>query len=209
MRLSNAFLYQYLSCALILCAAAGCYPRYRPPTANEPHALVKVRVNYHSQPGPQVDERVTIDGHTVPVPHLEARRAPRTTAVRVRPTFSRWSMGAEFFHLITRQVQQNYTETEQYACGTQRTGFGNNTSTQTRYCTRTHQRTRWVTQTQRVVDGSCRSGFALAAQVGATYLVQYDFYAHGQCAARCFEQRPAPDGQFTMQPCAAPVAAAQ
>lgn len=43
----------------------GCVPQYRPPTLSEPHAVVKVRVAYHSWPGPQVDQVTLVDGHAV------------------------------------------------------------------------------------------------------------------------------------------------
>ncbi len=162
---------------------------------------MKLRVNYHSQPGPQMTERITLDGHEIRVPYPEARGATRTTAVRVRPKTGAWQLGSTFFHTITRRVPQTYTETERYPCGTQRSGFGNSTYTTTRYCTRTHLRTRYVTRTEQEVDGRCSVGFSLNPRVGAMYLLQYDFYAHGQCAARCFEQRPHPDGTFALTPC--------
>jgi hypothetical protein len=177
-------------------AAAGCYAPYRLPSLDEPHAMVKIRLAYHTWPGPQLRQVVLINGEQVEVPNPPiAGPSEIARAVPVRPQATRWDVRANFYHTVTVPQQQTYTTTESYPCG-----FGTSATTCTR--TTTHTRTVWVTQT--VTDAACESAAGQGPQVNGVYLLHYDFYAHGQCTLACFRQWPQPDGSFQSAPCEPP-----
>ncbi len=177
----------------------GCVPRYAPPSLDEPHATLKVRLVYHSAPGPQLSERIRLGEHGIVIPPTIARRPPGTTGTfhtRIRPEPARFRTAASFFHMTTQRVQR--MRTERYACGTSTTGYGNTRTTSTRYCSR--QVTDWVTQTVQVSDGHCETGTALQPQAGATYILQYDFFAAGQCTLRVLQEHTDPSGAVQLVP---------
>jgi hypothetical protein len=167
------------------------------PSLAEPHAMVKVRLAYHARPGPMLSQLVLINGEDTGIPAPpDLGSGEITRAIPVRPIATRWDLHAEFFHTITvAQTQTTYT-TESYPCGR----IGNSTS----YCTRSipHTRTVWVTQ--HVRDAYCEQAAGQAPQVGAVYLLQYDFFAHGHCTLACFRQLPQADGSFLNAPCEPP-----
>jgi hypothetical protein len=168
----------------------GCIPQYQPPTLNEPHAVVKVRLAYHGWPGPQVDQVTLVDGHAIqdlPSPP-QGGEGVITRAVRVRPGATDWSIKTAFFHtnMVTRT--ESYTTTQSYPCGRS-------------MCSRSTPHTRTVTQTVRVNDAVCETGMRQSTSVGATYILQYDFFAHERCQLHCFEQVPQADGSLGNLPC--------
>lgn len=165
---------------------------------SEPHAVVKVRLAYHSAPGPQLAQTVM---------HNEARVEEIPTPVvggdgvvnrpvLVRPQPVTWTISSNFFHTVTTTSLQTVMVSRSYPCGR---------ST----CTTSSPQTRTVTRTVMVSDGSCRTALAQYPQGQGVYLLQYDFFAHGHCTLRCFRQSPAPDGTAVNGPCepAPPVAA--
>lgn len=178
--------------------AAGCVHHYAEPRADEPHALMRVRAVHHHWAGPSLSERVQLNGYDIEMPPA-VRTAPRTRAIRVRPEPGAWSFETQFFHYRSRQELRPYTRQE--PCGTTTTGFGRSRRTETRYCTRTEQR--WETVRDRIVDAACAAQVVHTPIAGGVYLVQYDFYAHGQCTAQCLRQLTQPDGTFRLIPCGA------
>ena len=188
-----------LPALLILATATGCVRRYSEPAPNEPHALVRIRVVHHTVGGPQLEETVRLNGYAIDMPPVPAT-APATWAVRVRPEATTWRFGTTFFHIQHRQVLR--THTRQVPCGTTTGGYGRSTYTQTRYCSQTEQR--WETVAERIVDAACDASSMHLPQVGGAYILQYDYYGHGQCTAQCLRQIPAPDGvSFRLMPCGA------
>jgi hypothetical protein len=199
--------------ASLALGSVACVPRYRPPSAEEPHAIVKVRRNYERLAGVSLRETVDIDGHRAyqQVSPAAVGGAPRIDAVLVHPTLATTRISAGFFHTEMRQVHKSYTErvphytTETYDCST---GFGTNRVSRT--CTRpkteyrTETKYRWVTEEVEVSDGGCSAAVALAPAVGRVYLVQYTYRDHGVCQASCFEQVPLADGRFQDRPCPVP-----
>jgi hypothetical protein len=169
---------------LLIAPLTSCRHPYREPSPNEPHALVKIRVQHHLQLGPRLETFVHLDEETLQ--HADAD----TFAVRVRPKISRFDFGSTFFHttsqLRTRQVS------ERYPCGSSYKGS-------TQYCTR--YRTETYTETVRVVDGACGASLQMLPLVGTTYLLQYDFYDRSQCSVKCFVQSPREDGEFDLTRC--------
>jgi hypothetical protein len=183
-----------------LILGVGCTPRYVAPQPHEPHAVLKTRFVHHAAPGPMLAlqlwvgdavilrDRTPVSRGVVPPPHTRAFRVhPGPAAVRAE---------SSFFHTVSRMVTRQVQE--QYACGTQQSGFGTQRSTTTRYCTRT--RTQSQMQTDTVVDGACRVGGAFHAHAGRTYVLQYEYYAHERCTAQVLEQIAAPDGSFQLVP---------
>jgi hypothetical protein len=176
----------------------GCVKAYRPPEVDEPHAIGKVRVTYHSQPGPLMAELIRLNGHRFAMPPYESVRTDSAIhAERVRPEQSTFRIDTLFYHL-ERQMRTRQV-TEQYACGSYSSGSGSYRSTQTRYCTRNRTVTEYVTV--KVPHASCVQHGTLTPRTGAVYLLKYDFYENGQCTFACFEQVAQPGGQFTLMPC--------
>lgn len=193
-----------LSAVLSLVAFAvlgtGCVPRFEQPKLDEPHAVVKVRIAYHSNPKTTLRESVQLNEFAVEVAPKGGRgsvETPLTAAIRVRPEPAHWQIGSTFSHDVSRTVRKSRQVGEQYSCGTQTIG----TSTSTRYCTR--YRTEWYneTVTDTIVDARCAASAKHNPIVGATYLLQYDFYEHDRCTVQCYEQKPTPDGGFALSRC--------
>lgn len=185
---------------LILLAASACArPIYEPPPLSEPHATVTVRVVHHEVRGQRSGHETTIDGHRISLGPRQAivQGVPMTSTVRVRPEMAAWRFSSEFWH--SEQRLETVYESERYPCGTQTSTYGNNTTSQTRYCTRQVPRQRL--RTVRVSDGRCQRGFNLAPRIDTRYVLQFDYYANDQCRARCFVRLPGPGGQFQLRPC--------
>ena len=176
-----------IALAVAAIAAAGCVRRYQEPLPTEPHALVKFRILHHARFGDSLDEALRLDGYDVAIPPGVPTEA-RLRAVRVRPVASRYRFVVDYFHTELRQRME--VRTESYSCG-----YGTNART----CTRTV--TRMVTDRVHVTDAACESTVPHVPIAGAIYLVQFDFYGHGSCAARCFRQLDGPGGEFELLPC--------
>lgn len=162
------------------CAVACVHP-YEQPSVSSPHAVVKVRLAYHDQPGPQLSERVRLNDFDILMPPDETRRAtPATEAVRVRPEPAVWSISSNFYHTYTTTTYQSSS----YTCGT---------ST----CTRMVP----VTTTHTVTDGACSQSLAFMPKVGDMYVLQYDFLGADQCTLVCMRQVFTGNDQFTSEPC--------
>ncbi|MEZ4221820.1 MAG: hypothetical protein R3B13_12885 [Polyangiaceae bacterium] len=201
-----------LATTLMMTTWLGCVRQYRPPSANEPHAVLKLRRSYAQQLGTDLSERALLNGEQV-LSHQVASSlaaAPLTDALLVHPTPARLDLATTFGHYTTQLVQEQYTEQvpyqdmETYNCGVG-TSYQTCTRSVTRY--RTEYKTRMVNKTVFVSDGNCSAAVQLAPQVGKSYLIQYDFQANGVCKVACFEQNARADGEFDNRPC--PIAAAE
>jgi hypothetical protein len=195
------------------CAVAGCVPPYRPPTADQPHATIKVRRVYEKVAGTRLDELVRIEGHSALTQNVEASlaTAPRTDGLLVHPRPARVDLASTFLHQEMRTVQEPYTETtyelatESYSCGTL-----NSYQTCTRMVSRPRSVTKYrlVTKLVDVTDAQCSKALVIAPADGHLYLVDYTFQAQGVCTASCVEQvAVAADGSFANRPCPLPTAA--
>ncbi|HEX2679294.1 MAG TPA: hypothetical protein VHM19_21735, partial [Polyangiales bacterium] len=164
----------------------GCVARFEQPRLDEPHAVVKLRINYHSFPNTTLHESIQLNRTEVDVTPRGGRGSldtPLTTAVRVRPEPALWHAYSTFSHVVSHVEHRSRQITEQYPCGTQTIG----SITSTRYCTR--YRTEWydVTVNDTIVDAACEATAQHLPKVGATYLLQYDFYEHRRCSLKCYE----------------------
>ena len=152
-----------LAVLALACTGLGCLVPYRPPTYEQPHAVLKYRRAYLMQAGASLSEVLSVDGYAalnLTVPSQTAATA-RTDAVMVHPQPATLRVDSTFFHNQTRSVEERYTEqvpytaSESYSCGS---GYG--TSYSCRTCTRTvtHYRSetryRTVMRTERVVDAA-------------------------------------------------------
>jgi hypothetical protein len=201
-----------LSAPVLALALTHCVPRYEPPTADQPHAVLKLRRTYEEVAGSVLSEAVEIEDHVALHAGVAAElaRAPRTDALLAHPIPQTFEVLSEFSHHETRQVYESYQEphtsyeTESYDCSS---GFG--TSKTFRTCTRSVPRTRyetkwrWVTRTIQVSDGACSAALRFAPENRHVYLLQYTYSAPSVCALSCFEQIGAPDGTFRDQSCPA------
>jgi hypothetical protein len=203
---------KWLSLLVTSTTLSACIREYRPPTENEPHAILKVRRTYERIGGTSLNETLDIDENralTAGVSSALGREA-RTDAVLVHPVPAVARIETGFFHLEMRTVQETYyeqvpvQEMESYDCSS---GFGTNRSY--RSCTRmaTHYKSqpkqRTVTKNVPVSDGSCGAAVRLNPAIGKSYLLEYTYRDHGSCSLTCFEQIPAGDGSFTNAPCPA------
>jgi hypothetical protein len=189
----------------IVAILAGCAHPYVEPAETEPHALVHLRILHHAAPGPRFAFALDLGGESIAVNSTAPLvGAPVTRTVRVRPGPGSWHFGSHFSHLQTSTRLVNELRYESYACGTSMSyGVGGRGYAQPRYCTRSVPYQRWVTETVPVVDGACDTGLMLSPEPGASYVLQYDFFAHARCAARCFRQVPTGPGTFDLLPCGA------
>lgn len=189
------------------CLLNACVPPYKPPRADQPHAVLKLRRSYETVAGVSLAEAVSIDEHralseVVPSAFAES---PRTGAILVHPVPGDFVVASNFFHQETHLVTESYQEphttytTESYSCG-------NNTCS--RSVSHTTYETRWrtVNKTVEVSDGSCTRSTRLGPQNGHVYLLQYTYQAPSVCALSCFEQVRSEDGGFRNTACPAPPA---
>jgi hypothetical protein len=186
---------------------SSCVRRFEEPAPNEPHALVKVRIVHHASPGPDLSERVRWNDYAVAVPAPSATHAgpmrESIRAVRVRPELAQWRIDTRYSHTVVTQRMETRYRSEQYACGTETTGYGQTTSTRTRYCSRQVPYQELVTHHDTVVDGSCTNGAIHTPLAGAVYVLQYDYFGEDRCTMQCLRQLPATDGSFRFIPCGA------
>ena len=191
---------------LLALALASCIPPYVPPTADQPHATLKVRRVYERPSGERLDEVCLVNGHHALKQRsaIAMTQAPRTDAFLAYPKPSEVEVRARFFHnemrsvTETYSVQEPYIATESYPCGTG-TSYRSCTRTVTRY--RSVMKTRTVMKNVEVTDGACKRSVYLAPAVDHAYLIDFTYHDNGACAAICLEQTPGLDGSFTNQAC--------
>ncbi len=191
-----------LGVALAFHAACGPPPIYQQPALDEPHAVLKVRVSYHATLPTTLEESMTLAGYTLPAPG-PAELSPRhfVRAFRVQPGLQTLRIRTHFFHNETRSHVESYYETQRYACGTTRSGYGSSSYSTTQYCSRSMPRTRTVYRTVRVTDALCERQAPMDFPPQSVFFVEYDFYGHGQCSTRCMLQTPDANGGFSFTPC--------
>jgi hypothetical protein len=198
--------------ALLPLLSVACVPPYKPPTADQPHAVVKLRRSYDTIAGVTLREAVEIDEHTALRDVAPARLAQsaRTDSILVHPVPSTFELGARFLHVETQLVRESYQvpyttyEYETYDCSS---GYGSNRTY--RSCSRSVPRTHWETRYRdvwrqvEVTDGACSSALRFAPRDGRVYLLQYTYHDRSVCSLSCFEQVPQEAGTFRNLPCAA------
>jgi hypothetical protein len=193
----------------VLFVVSGCVSAYRPPTPDEPHAILKYRRYYEAQAGSHLDELLTVEGHrayahTRPAEEAEA---PATDGLLVHPRPAELTAASTFFVYTTQNVQETYyvsvpyTTSESYNCGTG-TSYRTCTRTVTRY--RQEPRTRWVTKTVKVPVEQCSDSVWFRPKIGATYLVELAYQGDMSCRLVCSEQVRHEDGSFTTEACEMP-----
>lgn len=200
----------------LLLLASGCLPApYRPPTAAQPHAILKLRRTYQTSGGTNLRELATLDTHPAlgVTDASTSASAPRIDAILVHPRIAELGVSSTFFHTETRlvhesyQQQVSYSESESYSCGS-----GTSYRTCTRLVTRYRNETRYrdVLRQVEVTDGACATALWVAPVVNASYLVEYEYIENNVCRLACFEQAPgAEPGTFQNRPCPYPSAAEQ
>ena len=200
----------WAACALTM---AACVPPYKPPTADQPHAILKLRRSYDTTAGVRLRESVEIDEHSALRQDDSARMAqtPRTDSILAHPLPADFKVNSGFYHTETQMVRESYQEStttydmESYDCSS---GFGNNKSYRT--CTRsvphTHYETKYrnVWKQVEVSDGQCSSELRFAPRDQHVYLLQYTYHNHSVCSLSCFVQLQGAGGTF--QNLACPVA---
>ena len=214
--------------ALLVCSAVtGCLsrvalaPGYVEPVPSEPHAIVKVRLTYHSTPGTELEQGVLLDGRRARVGGMgEITQGSQVRALRVRPRPVLWDLSSRFHHTQSYSATENYTERQPYqeqesytvsrpySCGgyssgsyTSRTCYRNETQYRSVTKYRSVSKQRRVTRQREVDDAYCRAGLQHTPKPGAMYILQYDYYEHGSCTIQCLEQVPGSNGEFSLQPC--------
>jgi hypothetical protein len=187
-------------------ASVGCVSIYKPPTASQPHAVLKLRRVYQSVAGTRLDEAVSLEEHAAfsASDSPAAAMTPRIDALLVHPTPAHVNLSSQFSHQESRLVQQSYTvqipytQTESYSCG-----YGTRYQTCTRTVThyRSETRYRMVMQTVDVSDGACMQSVWLAPLDGHTYLLDLTYRGPGMCTLLCYEQRTDASQQLVNAPC--------
>jgi hypothetical protein len=164
-------------CLLPACALTKPPPDYQGPAKREPHAVVKVRLAYHAWPGPELEQRVDIDGRVLGDIPAPARRGDgvATRVALVRPGPVAWAIQTTFFHNDVTSHAETYDTTEAAPCGTTT-------------CMQIHPHTRLVNKIDRVNDAACSQGMKFQAKAGETYVLEYDFEADKKCTLVCHRQ---------------------
>jgi hypothetical protein len=105
---------RFFTTLLLLGPLAGCVQAYKPPTAGEPHAVLKIRRTYESKAGATLTERVMIDEYLALEQQVPVRAVPEsdTGAVLLHPAAARITVKALFTHEELKHVQETYTEQE-------------------------------------------------------------------------------------------------
>lgn len=198
------------SLALLPLLAVACVPPYKPPTLDQPHAVLKLRRSYDTIAGYQLEEAVDIEEHSALRQSTLSRlaQAARTDALLVHPLPSTVEVFARFFHVEMQLVHESYQvshttyDYESYDCSS---GFGSNRTFRT--CSRTVPHTRYETRYRDVwrqvpvTDGACSSAFRFAPRDGRVYLMQYTYHDQSVCSLSCYEQIPEEGGTFKNLPC--------
>jgi hypothetical protein len=183
------------SLLLVAWALSACVPasEYRPPNYNEPHALVKVRLEYHAWSGLELDQLVTVDGHDVREIPPPAQKGARVAIrqVLVRPGSAAWTIQTTFFHNDVTTHAETFGTLEASPCGS---------ST----CMQSTPRAQAVNKVERVDDATCTQGMKLLAAAGESYLLEYEYSADQKCNMHCSRQVQKRGGGVTNAPCAGP-----
>lgn len=187
------------SAGLLVALTSSCVPPYEPPTANQPHAVIKFRRTYDQTAGTRLSEMVDIDEHAAlrESTHSSVAKAPRTDSILAHPVPGTFVVRSNFSHQEMRTVQESYQEShttyrmESYSCGS-----GTSYRTCTRSAPHTEYRTKYrtVTKSVDVSDGSCSRALRFAPKDHHVYLLQYTYQAPSACQLSCFEQVQAGDG---------------
>lgn len=197
---------------LLLLMAVGCMPPYEPPTADQPHAVIKLRRTYEVTAGTHLTESAEVDEHYVLKDTSSARiaHAPLADSFLAHPVPGTFGVHSNFHHQETRLVRESYQESrtqyrsESYDCST---GFGTNKSYRT--CQRSVPHTTYETKYRDVMksvevsDGACGRYIRFFPKANHVYLLQYTYQAPRACELSCFEQVRGADGGFQNKPCPA------
>lgn len=193
---------------LPLLGAVACVPPYKPPRADQPHAVVKLRRSYDTVAGTNLSEAVEIDEHSALSASAASRavNGARTDAILVHPVPSTFAFHGGFFHTETRLVYESYQVPhttygmESYSCGS-----GSSYRSCTRSVSRTTYETRYrnVLRQVQVSDGACSRALRFAPRDGRVYLLQYTYHDQSVCSLSCFEQVPQEGGTFQNLQCPA------
>ena len=176
---------------------ASCMP-YVQPKRGEPHATAKVRIAYHSTYGSGMQHAVRVNGQRARVELPEGSlRTPYTTAIRLRPGTATWQFSTTFFHddwrLRSRPVQP-------LPCASNAAAPRSQDPALRAACAYSPSPVSDMVHEQ-VIDAACDAKLEHVARRDAVYVVQYDFYANGQCTARCYQQRETGQGTFELARC--------
>jgi hypothetical protein len=179
-------------------AATGCIPTYQMPSLAQPHASVSVRFVFHSHPSPIRGETVLINGerverHATPLANDQAI----VPDIPVLPETKRWSVMASFSHEDTTVLPTNTSTTQMVSCGATQVGD----ATIPMFCPQIVPDMTLMPVTTSTVDAACGQELPLQPEIGAVYLLQYDFAADRSCTLVCSRQWPQPDGSFRSTPC--------
>jgi hypothetical protein len=201
-----------VSSLFLLLTAAACMPPYEPPTAAQPHAVIKLRRTYETTAGTHLTEAAEVDEHYVLKDTSSSRiaQAPLTDSFLAHPIAGTFSVHSNFHHQEMQMVHESYQVShtdyrmESYDCSS---GFGTNKSYRT--CSRTVPHTVYETKYRNVMksvevsDGACGRYIRFLPKADHVYLLQYTYQAPSACDLSCFEQLRGADGGFKNMPCPA------
>jgi hypothetical protein len=194
--------------ALVMTALVmtGCVSHYQPPTAQDPHAVLKFRRVYHVHPGARLSEQAHVEENlafdtTAPSALAEA---PRIDATLLHPKPSVLHFDVGFAHDEMRNVQESYqlqtpyTNMESYSCGSYKS-YQTCTRSVTQY--RSETRYRMVYKPVEISDGRCAAALNLVVLPGRTYLAELTYSGPQACTLACYEQTADGKGGFINRPC--------
>lgn len=188
---------------VVVTSAVGppaCVSHYTMPAANEPHAIVKLRISYHARAGTSLQQALMINGEAIDIPLGSGDLDTTTThALRVREEPTQWAVSSMYYHVEMRTRLVTEYRTETYSCTS---GFGASQRTST--CRRQVPYQVMRTVPTQVPDMTCGARAPQMPRNGHVYVLQYDFFGESQCALRCYEQVRDSVGGFSMAQCEYP-----
>jgi hypothetical protein len=148
----------------------GCSNSYSPPTADQPHALVKFERRYEGVTGRYLDEELDVMDQEAFSLESEVSRLglARIDEVLIHPHATQLTAMSSFFHYETRLVQEAYYGS-----------FSGGSSYQS------IPSYRWVYRTVRVTDAGCADSVWLSPAEGATYRVRLEMTNAFSCQLTC------------------------
>lgn len=180
--------------------APACVSHYTMPAANEPHAIVKLRISYHARAGTALQHGLMINGEAIDIPQGSGDLDSTSThALRVREEPTQWAVSSMYYHMEMQTRMVTEYRTERYSCTS---GYG--ASQRTSSCTRQVPYQVMRTVATQVPDMSCVARAPQMPRNGHVYVLQYDFFGESQCALRCYEQVRDAVGGFSMAQCEYP-----
>jgi hypothetical protein len=172
---------------LSLLAASCAGSAYVPPTAKQPHAVLRFRRSYQTTSGDQLDEGIRVNGEVAfrSGADADAARSERTDTILIRPDVAQIDVAASFSHFeryvgyVPASAPQPPPTAEPFHCGTQ-VCLQSSTDHAREY--------RPANEVASIVDQWCEKTLRFVPTAGGVYLIDFVYRGDRLCTVTCSEQ---------------------